>query len=145
RRADLAVRWLASTLGRSFGMVVDQLDGDLVRNVLELENRVARPVPAGDVGIIKGGFFEQRSTHAVDDVAVDLVAQTVRIHYQTAVMRGDHAVDLDPAAVAIDRDITNHRDAGVVPVDPGDTPAGRFVIVALVDCVGGARLPSIGV
>ena len=72
-------------------------------------------------------LLHQHAAQRLQDVALDLGAHAVGIDDLPAIVRADHALDLDPAACALDRDLHAHRHIGlaVLVVHVGDAASAR--------------------
>src|SRR5579875_1163073 len=88
---------------------VDQVDLHL-GNFREGEDRVTRPIEAGDVRAIERHLLFQRAADGHQHIALDLVAQPVGVDDLPAIMRDIKPADADLAAAAVDFDIGNRAD-----------------------------------
>src|SRR5574337_1633739 len=86
---------LAATRGHELRAVVHQHHLDAVRDLVETQDRIARPIAAGDVRVVEGHFLVQRATDRLDHVALDLVLHAVWADDQAVVVRDDDAHDPD--------------------------------------------------
>src|SRR5215472_5548872 len=77
--------------------VADKVGLDL-GNIRKGQDWIARPVEARDHGAVELQFLDQRAADGLQDVAVDLVAQSVGIDDLAAVMGHGDARDADETA-----------------------------------------------
>ena len=84
------------------------------------QDRIARPVARSDAVAVEPHLLVQRPARRLDDAALDLVGQPVRVDDLTRIGRCEGARHLDRAARAVDFDLGDHRD---------DRPA-RFLYLA---------------
>src|SRR5574337_238705 len=138
-----AGRRLAATGRLELRTVVHQHDVDAVRNLVESQDRIARPVATGDMRVIEGYFLVQRAAHRLDDVALDLVAHAIRADDEAVVVGDDHAQDADLAGLLIDFNIHDRRHPAVVAIDPCDATAFSLAAALPAGAECGARLPPI--
>src|SRR4029078_7459317 len=93
------------------GWPVDQFDHDL-RHLREFEDRIALPVEAGDLRTGELHFLHQCAANGLDDVALDLVLQTVGIDYLTAVVTDVELRHSDAASRAVNFDLGDRANIG---------------------------------
>src|SRR5262249_27719528 len=94
---------------RHFVGAIDQVDCNF-GNVRKRQYRVAAPIETRDRATAEGEFLDQRATHGLHDVALDLVTQAVGVDDLPAVVHHEYAVDLDLAGRAIDGYVSHHPD-----------------------------------
>src|SRR5207237_10835696 len=76
----------------------------------EPQDGIALPFDACHGGPVPLQLLDQRAAHGLDDVAVDLVAQPVRVDDLAAVMRHEEALDADLAGAPVQLDIGHSAD-----------------------------------
>src|SRR5438067_1396550 len=91
---------------------VDDMHLDAVGNGVEAQDRVGRPVDAGDAGVVEADAFIQRPTRRLEDRAFHLIDQAVRIDRLPAIDGGDDAHQPDSAGLAFDFDLGSDRTIG---------------------------------
>ena len=121
-----------------FLRAVDQrgLDG---RDLGEGQDAVARPVETRHLVVVPGDLLLQRAADPLDDVALDLVGEPVRIDDQPAVVADHHSRDPHVAVARIDLDLGDDRGVGVLGLvaGEGDAPPGQQTAVCRVAAVSG--------
>ena len=125
--------------GRDF-RVVDEHDVDRLGRVLDVEDRVARPIDARHPVALEAHFLEQHARQAVHDVAFDGVAQAFRVDDQAAVVRDGEFLRPDAAGLALDFHLGNHRHQRAAPLRIGNAAAGHDV-ARFRPLRSGTRLP----
>src|SRR5262249_6835732 len=75
----------------------------------DVEDRVGRPVGAGDPGAVEGDLLRQGAARALDDVAFDAAPEPVRVDDQPAIMGHGELARPDLAAAAVDFDLGDDR------------------------------------
>src|SRR3984893_3459468 len=91
RRRNRNNRRLAASKGRHL-RPANQYDLD-IRYVTVSDDRVARPVEALNPRRVEQNFLEQRSTHSLDDVSLNLILQPIGIDNEATVMCQGDALD----------------------------------------------------
>src|SRR6202008_1329482 len=81
---------------------VDHVHLDTVGYGIETQDRVGRPVDAGDARVVEGHAFVERPARRLQDRAFRLVGDPVRVDRLPAVDRRDRAHEARPAGLAID-------------------------------------------
>ena len=71
----------------------------------EFDDGVGAPFARRHGGAVERDFLHQRAAGRLDDVAVDLVADAVRIDHQAGILPGDHARHADIAGRLVDGDV----------------------------------------
>ena len=109
---------------RTLMTAIDQGDVEF-RDVRKREDRIARPIRAGDAGSIEGHFLEQRPAQRLQDAALDLRSHRVRIDHQTAIVGARHLENADGAGGLFDLGVHAHRHIGLrlLVMDIGDPAA----------------------
>ena len=75
----------------------------------EFDDGVGAPFARRHGGAVERHFLHQRAAGRLDDVAVDLVADAVRIDHQAGILPGDHARHADIAGRLVDGDVGDPR------------------------------------
>src|SRR5205823_3574763 len=102
---------------------VDDMDLDTIGNFRETQHRIARPVGAGDAGLVEADGFVQRPARRLHDAALDLVADSVWVDRLPAVDRTDRTLEPRPSRFAIDLDLDREREIRALVLVPGEREA----------------------
>ena len=92
-------------------------------HVGEARHAVLREVRVEDLAVLEVDRLEERAAEALDDRALDLVAQAVGVDDGAALEGGDDADDLDAAALPVDRDLGAGGDVAALLGAAGDAEA----------------------
>src|SRR5262245_38956865 len=103
-------RGLART-PRLFVWPVNELHHD-VGHLREREDRIARPVEAGDLRAVELQLLYQRPAHGLDHIALDLALQAVGVDDLAAVVGDVELGDGDTASRAVDFDLGDRTNIG---------------------------------
>src|SRR4029077_19553440 len=71
----------------------------------EGDDGVGAPLAAGHGIAVEGNFFHQRAAGGLDDVALDLMTNAVRVDHQAGILARNHAGHADIAGRLVDGDI----------------------------------------
>src|SRR5260370_19988525 len=117
---------------RGLVRAVDQLD-DHIWNFEEGQDRIARPVEARHHGAIEGHLLFQATTHGLDNAALDLVAQPIRIDDLTAIMHDMKPLDRELAGLAVNLHLGDSTDIGAhqLVFDIGEAMSGYDFGIAI--------------
>src|SRR5690606_33977855 len=107
------------------GIAVHEHDVDALRRVGVTQARVRGPVDASDLLAVELHLFPERAAQAVQQAALDRVAQTRGVHGEAAVVRADEALREHAARLAVDLDLGDDGDDRVAAVRIRDAAAGR--------------------
>src|SRR5205823_15114579 len=80
-------------------------------------------VGAGDAGLVEADGFIQRPARRLQDAALDLVADSIRIHRLSAVDRADRALEPRPPRFAVHLDLDREREIRGQILVPGEREA----------------------
>jgi hypothetical protein len=111
--------------------VVDQHDVDCLWRLGDVEDRVSRPIDAGDLGTVEGDLLRQCAARALDDIAFDAAPQPIGVDDQPAIMRHGEFARPDFAATAFDLDLEDDRHDGRRALGIGNAAAGQSVAVVV--------------
>src|SRR5204863_2086876 len=100
RRRQAHNRGLSSASRRQI-FAVDQHDFDQ-RSVSESWNTILCKVRVQNASIVEADGFKERATNRLHDCALNLITQTIRVNYCSALERLNYTADLDVACGAID-------------------------------------------
>src|SRR5437899_4271388 len=131
RASSGALRGFAGAQKRLAGPV-DDVHLEALRRVREAQDRVARPVAAGDARIVEGRGFEARPADRLQDAALDLVLDAVGIDRLAAVDRGDDAQHAHVRSLALDLNFHRDRRIGGVVLVARVTEAASPAILLLI-------------
>src|SRR4029453_4837966 len=137
---DRADRRLAGTGRRGVG-TVDRDHVDRLRRLRDVEDGIGHPVDAGHGLGVELDLLPQRAAHALHDVALDGVAQAVRVDDLAAVVGHRELARPDLAGRAVDIDLGHDGAARAVALRIGDAAAAHLV-AGLVLARRGPRLPA---
>ena len=119
-------RRLAGARRRDLRMI-DQHDVDLLRRLIEFEDRISPPIDAGDVLVVEFDLLPQRAAGRLDDIVLDRVMQPIRIDDLAAIVRDRELARPNSPGRAVDVDFGDDGDAGRAALRVGDAAAGDLV------------------
>src|SRR5580698_7597911 len=121
--------------------MIDHHNVYLFGRIGDVEDLVSQPIDADDFFVVEHDFFPEHAAHALNDVVFDGVMQSVGIDDLPAIVRHGEFARPDPAALAIDIDLGNDRNARTVARGIADATAGDLV-TGLVLAQRRPRLPA---
>ena len=123
--------------------MVDQRHFDLWR-LRKPEDRIARPIHAGDAGAVEPHFFMKSAAECLEDASLHLVAQAIGIHNEPAIVNAGNATHLNLSARAIDRDFHRRRNVIFLLFVPhvSDAAADQQVALRRLRVGRRTRLPT---
>src|SRR4029077_18144682 len=91
-------------------------DRDFLRYLREAQDRIGRPIEGRYAARLERDAFQKGTTDGLNGVSFDLVAQTVGIDDQTAIVRYAHTFDADRAGLLVNPYVDNRRHVSPVVV-----------------------------
>ena len=130
----------------------DDMRLDRVRHGVEAQDRIARPIDAGDARLVEGDALVERPAHRLQDAALDLAADAVRVDDLAGIGGRDGADDARAPALALHLDldregaitgrilVTREGEAAPAAVRQLDPRLPAEALGGEVDDVAGARI-----
>jgi len=115
--------------GDSLIRTIDDVDRHF-GNVVEAQDRIRHPVDARDVRAVEGDLFEKCAARRLQRISLDLVAKSVRIDDETAVVGDPQVIDAYRPGFAIDADIGDCSDDRLRVLVANECDAATFLVIA---------------